>query len=156
MLRGPKIQCQFLIYLLSTLYVSFALATVRFLNRRCTIMDTNIFISLCVNPEIVKRLVLSFLLCLTLMEYSYGQTQSHTGKGFDYASALAPLRQTIAKSTPGKPDTNTLDAYYQVADIFNIRSRSSGDSHNAVWIRLQSAIRSVADRRQPPTGTSRL
>ena len=68
------------------------------------------------------------------MEYSYGQTQSHTGKGFDYESALAPLRQTIAKSTPGKPDTNTLDAYYQVADIFNIRSRSSGDSHNTTWI----------------------
>ncbi len=82
----------------------------------------------------VNRLASLLAIFLTLMEYTYGQTKSHTGKGFDYESALAPLRQTIAKSIPGKPDTNTLDAWYQVADIFNIRSRTSGDSHDTAYI----------------------
>jgi signal transduction histidine kinase len=68
------------------------------------------------------------------MESSLGQTQSHTAKGFDYESALAPLRQTIEKSAPGKSDTNTLDAWYQIADIFNIRSRNTGDSHDTTYI----------------------
>ena len=82
----------------------------------------------------MKRLALPLLLCLTLLEHSLGQPQSHTGKGFDYESALAPLRQTIANSIPGKPDTNTLDAWYQIADIFNIRSRSAGDNHDTAYI----------------------
>jgi len=82
----------------------------------------------------VIRLALPLLICLTLLEHSLGQTQSHTGKGFDYESALAPLRQTLAKSIPGKPDTNTLDACYQIADIFNIRSRSAGDNHDTTYI----------------------
>ena len=82
----------------------------------------------------MKRLALLLPICLTLLEFSSGQTQSHTGKGFDYESALAPLRQTLAKSIPGKPDTNTLDAWYQIADIFNIRSRSAGDSHDTTYI----------------------
>jgi|GEM_PF-3354008 signal transduction histidine kinase len=82
----------------------------------------------------VKRLALSTVLCLTLMEFSIGQPQSHSSKGFDYESALAPFRQTIAKSIPGKPDTNTLEAYYQIADIFIIRSRNASDSRNANYI----------------------
>jgi signal transduction histidine kinase len=82
----------------------------------------------------VKRPALLLLIFITLLEYSPGQTQSHTGKGFDYESALAPLRQTLARSIPGKPDTNTLDACYQIADIFNIRSRSAGDNHDTAYI----------------------
>ncbi len=82
----------------------------------------------------MKRLALSTLLCLTLTEFSIGQPNSHTGKGFDYESALAPFRQTIAKSVPGKPDTNTLEAYYQIADIFIIRSRNAGDSRDTSYI----------------------
>ena len=72
----------------------------------------------------VKRLALPLLICLTLAAHSYGQTPTHAGKGFDYESALAPLRQTLAKTIPGKPDTNTLEAYYQIADIFIIRSNA--------------------------------
>jgi len=84
------------------------------------------------------------------MEFSLGQTQSHTGKGFDYESALAPLRQTIARRIHGKPDSNTLDAYYQIADIFNIRSRTSGDSHDTTWIdsSQQYVLRLIDDSRQ--------
>ena len=82
----------------------------------------------------MKRLALSILLFLTLTELSIGQANAHTGKGFDYESALAPFRQTIAKSIPGKPDTNTLEAYYQIADIFIIRSRNAGDSRDTSYI----------------------
>jgi len=82
----------------------------------------------------VKRLALSTLLFLTLTEFSIGQANAHTSKGFDYESALAPFRQTIAKSIPGKPDTNTLEAYYQIADIFIIRSRNAGDSRDTSYI----------------------
>lgn len=98
----------------------------------------------------MKRLALTLLLFLTLMEYSWGQTQSHTSKGFDYESALAPLRQTLAKSIPGKPDTNTLDACYQIADIFNIRSRTTGDSHDTTYIdsSQQYVLRLIDDSRQ--------
>src|SRR5580658_2661371 len=87
-----------------------------------------------VNTPPVRKPVLLTLLFLTLTEYSIGQANSHSSKGFDYESALAPLRQTLAKSIPGKPDTNTLDACYQIADIFNIRSRTSGDSHDTSYI----------------------
>jgi signal transduction histidine kinase len=66
------------------------------------------------------------------MEYSSGQ--SHAGKGFDYNAALAPYFQTIAKSTPGKPDTNTLDAYYQLTDIYNIRSRHKADQRDMTYV----------------------
>jgi signal transduction histidine kinase len=82
----------------------------------------------------VKRLALPLLICLTLAAHSYGQTPTHAGKGFDYESALAPFRQTIAKSIPGKPDTNTLEAYYQIADIYIIRSRNASDSHDTSYI----------------------
>ena len=82
----------------------------------------------------MKRLALPLLLCLTLLEHSLGQPQSHTGKGFDYESALAPLRQTIANSIPGKPDTNTLDAWYQIADIYNIRSRGKSDQLDTFYV----------------------
>ncbi len=98
----------------------------------------------------VKRPALSTLLCLTLMEFSLGQTLSHSGKGFDYESALAPLRQTLARSIAGKPDTNILDACYQIADIFNIRSRTSGDSHDTTYIdsSQQYVLRLIDDSRQ--------
>jgi signal transduction histidine kinase len=74
------------------------------------------------------------LLYMTVIGYSKGQPQSHTSKGFDFESALAPFRQTIAKSIPGKPDTNTLEAYYQLADIFIIRSRNASDSRDTSYI----------------------
>jgi signal transduction histidine kinase len=98
----------------------------------------------------VKRLAPPLLICLTLMEYSLGQTQSHTGKGFDYESALAPSRRILSKSISGKPDTNTLDACYQIADIFNIRSRTAGDSHDTTYIdsSQQYVLRLIDDSRQ--------
>ncbi|HXD77058.1 MAG TPA: ATP-binding protein [Puia sp.] len=81
----------------------------------------------------MKRLVLLFPLVLTLLN-SMGQVPPHAGKGFDYSSALAPLQATIAAGIPGKPDSNVLDAFYQIADIYNIRSRNSGDSHDTRFI----------------------
>lgn len=79
----------------------------------------------------MKKFVL-LLPLLALLERSTGQ--SHAGKTFDYNAVLAPLRATIAKSIPGKPDSGTLDAYYQIADIYNIRSHSSGDARNENFI----------------------
>lgn len=47
--------------------------------------------------------------------------------------------ETIAKSTPGKPDTNVLDAYYNLGDIYNIRSRHLADTRDSTFI--DSSIR---------------
>jgi hypothetical protein len=103
-----------------------------------------------VNTSAVRKPVLLALLFLTLTECSIGQANSHSSKGFDYESALAPLRKTLAKAIPGKPDTNTLDACYQIADIFNIRSRTSGDSHDTSYIdsSQQFVLRLIDDSRQ--------
>ena len=80
---------------------------------------------------VVNKLVL--LLAFTaLLEQTSGQ--AHPGKGFDYNAALAPYFQTIARSIPGKPDTNVLDAWYQIADIYNIRSRGKSDQLDTFYV----------------------
>lgn len=60
--------------------------------------------------------------------------QEHSSQPYDYEGTLRQLWQTAAKSSGNKPDTNQLDALYELASIYNIRYKSGRDKKNPAYL----------------------
>jgi signal transduction histidine kinase len=81
------------------------------------------------------------LIALSLSVTLGSAAQDHAGKPFDYEATLQQLRQAAAKGSAENPDSDRLDALYQIGYIYEIRFKSVKEKKITAY--LDSSLRYV-------------